>query len=406
MKRNAMFRGCESILFLLLIYILLFSMAHGVSANDARGVSDHEIKIGIIIDQTGPASFVGIPYTEGVRNYFRHINDQGGISGRKVTVLVEDDRYTIPGSIAAFKKMMYKDRVLALMFLGGTGQAMALFSQVEREKVPVMVGSLAEKMINPFRKYIFNPGATYEDQIKVIFDYIFKDLNEKNPRITVVYPDLEFGKTNLAATRATARSHGIQLAGEVVVPLAALDTTSQVLQMRKSKADYAILIEDVGSAISILRASRKFRYKAKFIGFYYACDEAVLTGAKKGAEGYIAVHTLSSWYEDNPGTAELRDITLKYKPGTEKPYRSKFYAQGWQNAVIFAEGMRRAGKDLNNENFIKSLESFDNFDTNGLSGPVTYTSTNHKAGEDSKFYTGDLEKEILVPISGWRKPLQ
>ena len=268
-------------LIFLLGVVLLFSTTFPLKADGARGVTDSEIKVGVVIDQTGPASFVGIPYTEAVRNYFKYVNDQGGINGRKVKVIVEDDRYTIPGAIAGFKKLMYKDRVLSLMFLGGTGQAMALFSQVQKEKVPVLVGSLAERMVNPFRRYIFNPGASYEDQIKVLFDYIITDLKAKNPKIAVVYPDVEFGKTNLAAARATANSYGLKLAGEIVVGLAALDTTSQVLQMKKINPDYIILVEDVGSAISILRDSRKFRFKPKFIGFYYACDEAIVTGAKK-----------------------------------------------------------------------------------------------------------------------------
>ncbi|RJP57609.1 MAG: hypothetical protein C4549_04990 [Deltaproteobacteria bacterium] len=388
-------------------FVFLLLMGEGSSfAEEVRGVTNDTIKIGIIIDQTGPAAFVGIPYTEAVRNYFRYVNEQGGISGRKVSVLVEDDRYTIPGSIAAFKKLMYKDSALALMFLGGTGQAMALFSQVEKEKVPVMVGSLAEKMVNPFRRYIFNPGASYEDQIKVIFDYVMTDLRAKNPRIAVVYPDLEFGKTNMVAARATSHSYGIKLAGEIVVGLAALDTTSQVLQMKKTGADYVILVEDVGSAISILRDSRKFGFTPQFIGFYYACDEAVLRGARKAAEGYVAAHTLSSWYDDTPGMAKLREITLKYKPGSEKPYRNKFYTQGWQNGMILAEGMKRAGKDLNNDTFVTALETLKNFDTGGLSAPVTYTSTNHKAGNESKFYKGDLDKEVLIPFTGWRRPLK
>ncbi|MDY7033248.1 MAG: ABC transporter substrate-binding protein [Thermodesulfobacteriota bacterium] len=404
MEKNTLMRGYH--LIVLLFFVFLFSTTFPLKADGARGVTDSEVKVGIIIDQTGPAAFVGIPYTEALRNYFRYINDQGGINGRNVKVLVEDDRYTIPGSIAAFKKLLYKDKVLALMFLGGTGQAMALFSQVQKEKVPVMVGSLAEKMINPFRRYIFNPGATYEDQIKVIFDYIIKDLKSKNPRIVAVYPDLEFGKTNLAAARASAASYGLKLVGETVVGLAALDTTSQVLQMKRLSPDFVILIEDVGSAISILRDSRKFAFKTNFIGFYYACDEAIITGAKKGAEGYIAAHTLSSWYDDTPGMKELRKVTLRYKPGSEKPYRSKFYTQGWQNGTIFAEGMKRAGKDLDNESFVNSLETLKNFKTGGLSAPVTYTQTSHKAGVESKFYRGDLEKGILIPITGWKRPLK
>ena len=79
-------------------------------AEEVRGVRDDTIKIGTIMDMTGPAADNLMPYAIGVRNYFKYINDKGGINGRKVKVIVEDDRYTIPMAMAAFKKLVFKDK--------------------------------------------------------------------------------------------------------------------------------------------------------------------------------------------------------------------------------------------------------------------------------------------------------
>jgi len=106
----------------LLISILLTLSYSPLYAEEVRGVTDTTIKIGAILDQTGPiAGDITLPAAEGFRNYARHVNDKGGIFGRKIKVIVEDDHYSIPAGIAAFKKLLFKDEIFALLGPGNTG---------------------------------------------------------------------------------------------------------------------------------------------------------------------------------------------------------------------------------------------------------------------------------------------
>ena len=73
--------------------------------------------------------------------------------------MIEDDHYTIPGAIAGFKKLVYKDDVLSILHCGGTGQIMALASKFRKQKIVTITLSLAEKLVNPIQKYIFTPAA-------------------------------------------------------------------------------------------------------------------------------------------------------------------------------------------------------------------------------------------------------
>jgi ABC-type branched-subunit amino acid transport system substrate-binding protein len=171
-----------------LIFFTFLFVSDGYSA-EARGVTRDTIKIGIMMSQTGSLADTGIPYTTGAKNYFRHLNDSGGINGRKINVLVEDDRYAIPAAIAAFKKLVYKDEIMAMMGAGGTAPITALFRSIEKEKMPTIAISLAESMVNPHKRYIFVAGATYREQMEVILDYLMNDLPIKKPRIAFVYPD-------------------------------------------------------------------------------------------------------------------------------------------------------------------------------------------------------------------------
>ena len=160
MKRLSVF------LFSITIVSLLF-MDAGFSFAEKVGVTDDTITIAAIGDQTGPAASVGIPIVEATKLYFRNINDQGGINGRKVKFIVEDDHYTIPGALSAFKKLIYKDRVLSILYCGGTGQTVTLMRHIEKEKVPVITVSLAETMTTPVKRYIFTPSSSYDDEVDV-----------------------------------------------------------------------------------------------------------------------------------------------------------------------------------------------------------------------------------------------
>ena len=99
---------------------------------------------------------------------------------------------------------------------------------------------------------------------------------------------------------------------------------------------------------------------------------------------------------------ELRDVTLRYEPRGPKT-RNRYYVQGWVVSLIFAEAMKRAGKNLTPERMVEAMESLRDFDTNGLSGSITYTPTNHKGGESCRLFKADVEKGRMVPISGWVK---
>ena len=98
----------------------------------------------------------------------------------------------------------------------------------------------------------------------------------------------------------------------------------------------------------------------------------------------------------------MRKITLRYYPGTEKPYRAKNYTIGWMMATLLYEGIKRAGKDLDNEKLVDALETLRDFDTRGIGGPVTYTSKSHEGIKYVKIYKGDPATGKLIPVSGWK----
>lgn len=100
----------------------------------------------------------------------------------------------------------------------------------------------------------------------------------------------------------------------------------------------------------------------------------------------------------------MREITLKYHPGTEKPYRGTIYTHAWVLTNVLVEGLKRAGRNLDEEALISAIETLKNYDTSGLCGPISYSSTNHKGGDSWKIYKADPVSGKYVALTEWRKP--
>ncbi|MFH1625656.1 MAG: ABC transporter substrate-binding protein [Pseudomonadota bacterium] len=390
-----------AIVLLVTSFFIYGSLSH---AREVRGVTDNSVKIGVILDQTGPAASITVPCTQAIRTYIRHVNDSGGVHGRQIEVSVEDDRYSIPATIAAYKKLVFKDKIFAFIGPGSGGFVRILWKKIQADKLPNISVVFPEIAVNPFKRYIFTTSDTYEGQVRVLIDYIVKDYKLKNPRIALVYPDTETGKIDMRPAIARLKKYNLEPVTTEIFMAGAIDASSQVMNMKKQGANAVLHVGCItASAMTVIRDLRKFGLKIPaFNSWGSMLDEKVHTLGEY-AKRFYGVHAIAPWYGEGPGVASMREITLKYNPGTEKPYRGTLYTHGWVLATVLVEGMKRAGRNLDPETLVDALETVKDFDTGGLCNPLTYSSTSHKGGDSWRIYRSDPVKERYVPITGWRK---
>ncbi len=368
-----------------------------------RGVTKDTIKLGLIMCKTGPVAALGIPNGNGIIDYFHYLNDQGGINGRKVEVIWEDDQFEAPKSVAAFKKLITRDEVLTIITTGGSQQTIANLKNINEYKVPNIPNALMKEFYEPYQPYIFAMGATYEAQYECIVDYIFNDLKEKHPRIGVVYEKKEYGKIGLEAIRKRAKAYGVDLAAELVLPTGAVDASSQVLTLQENKVDYVITCVLLPPAITFLKTAQKYNFwPKKVFGFNWATDDMIVKACGEAAKNYVGVNFVGSWSDDSPGLKLVRQIAEKYKR-TDIGLTS-LYVNGVGVSMLFAEAIKRAGNNLTPDGLKAALESLRNFDTGGVFPPVTYTNKSHEPVEMVKFFKADVANKHLVPITDWRRP--
>ncbi|MEW6616508.1 MAG: ABC transporter substrate-binding protein [Thermodesulfobacteriota bacterium] len=387
-----------------LVFVLVLLVSIPSHAEEVRGVTGDTIKIGMITDMTGPAAGMLVVYANAHRDYFRWINEHGGVHGRKIKFVIEDDRYSIPAAFAAFKKLVYRDNVLCISGPGGTGQHTALFSQLEKTKMPSFAVTISPVMYTPYKRYVFTPAGDYWDFIGVIYDYVLNKMKVKDPKIAMVRPDTEGGKVVAEGGKKWAGFYN-QKYYEEILAVGAMDATSQILKLKKEGVDSIVVAANTTDAASlVLRTCRRLKYSPNIYGVQYACGDEVIESAGEAAKNYYGINAFSMWQDDTPEMRKMREIFMKYHPGNKPPIN--VYQMGWYWGIIISEGLKRAGREVDGEKLVDALETLRDFDTGGLCGPVTYTSKSHKATNYCKVFKTDMEKKMLVAVTGWIKPAE
>jgi branched-chain amino acid transport system substrate-binding protein len=370
-----------------------------------RGVTKDTIKLGLILVKTGPVAALGLPDGHGMVDYMKYLNEQGGVHGRKVQVIWEDDEFQPPKSVAALQKLIHRDKVLTVITTGGSQQTIGNMETIKQYKLSNIPNALMREFFDPYNPYIFAMGATYECQYQCIVDYIFNDLKAKDPRIGVVYTKKEYGKIGLKAVRERAKAYGVDLVNELVLPTGAVEASSQVLTLQKNKVDYVITCDVLPPVISFLKTAEKYAYKPKVVfGFNWATDDMIVKACGKGAENYIGVNFVGGWGDDSPGIKLARKIAKKYGRDEKSIGLTSLYIHGIGASYLFGEAFKRAGKNLNPDTLKAAFESFRSFDSGGIFPPLTYTDKTHSPPEMVKFFKADVPNKRLITITDWRTP--
>jgi branched-chain amino acid transport system substrate-binding protein len=193
---------------------------------------------------------------------------------------------------------------------------------------------------------------------------------------------------------------------EVLAP-GAIDAATQVMSIKRCKANVVVHAGTITpTTIVLLKELKKMGLKVPVFGSWSAMLGEEINAIGETANQFYSVHPTSPWYGKGPGMEKMRKITLKYHPGTEKPYRGTLYTNLWVLNTVLVEGLKRAGKDLNEKALISALEGIKNYNTGGASGPISYSAESHKGGDSCQIYRADPASGRYVALTDWRKAEQ
>lgn len=376
-----------------------FSAMLGIAAAAVLATAVHaqEIVIGNLADITGGTADVGKPYAEGVKAYADYINGKGGINGKKIKLLQFDYAYKIPEALNLYKKFKDQDKVVAIQGWG-SGDTEALKEQVAKDQIPYWSASYSAHLTDPkTAPYNFFCAPDYSTAARAGLKYLKDNWKEKRkPKVAFIYPDNGYGKAPIPGAKKYAEEIGFEIVGEENVALNAIEATTQLLNLKKSNPDFAWVGGTKVSTAVILKDAKKLGLTTKFFGNIWSADEGTPKLAAGAEEGYLVMLGADLYGESGPGMKVIQEVTKN------QPVPSH-WIRGWVSMMVMSEALKIAdkNKDLTGPGIKKAAETLKNFDTQGLTAPITYTATDHRPNMSviiAEFKGGKMVKKAALEL--------
>lgn len=355
------------------------------------------IKIGGIFDITGATSDVGADYAQAAKDAVAYINANGGINGKKLEMVANDYAYKIPDAVNLYKT--YKDDGIYLIQGWGTGDTNALKEMVNADEVVYMSASYDTGISDPSKTpYNFFVGTSYGDSIKAAMQFVADTWTDKSrkPKVVFIYPDHPYGKNPIPAGKEAATALGFEIGPDQDVSLKATDAVSQLTEMKKFNPDYAWIGGTAASTAVIIKDAAKLSLPTKFICNVWGFNEKLveLTGEASRERAYGMV-PFTMWGDDVPGMKPVMEMHQKNHPNDK---HIQPYVQGWTSMMVMWEALKRAdkGNALNAKGVKAALETLKDFDTGGLSAPITFTATDHRPNTSLRIMTVNKDGKIVL----------
>jgi branched-chain amino acid transport system substrate-binding protein len=338
---------------------LLFGCAVA-RAENGPGVTDTEIKVGQTAPYSGPASSFGT-IGKVMAAYFRMINDQGGINGRKINLISLDDAYSPAKTVEQVRKLVESEQVLFVNTIG-TATSAAVLRYLNNNKVPdLFISSGSSKWSDPSSPWSIGINVTYRTEGIAYAKYILKE--KPDAKIAVLYQNDDFGRDVLGGLKAglgdKAKS---MIVAERSYDMSDPTINSQVVTLRASGADTLVNLSTPRFASIAIRTLHEINWKPLHI-LASASSSIGATLAPAGVEKAVGIISsavtkdpVDPEWKDDPGMNEWRAFMKKYYP--EGNLEDALNVGSYHNAQAIALVLKMAGNDLSRENIMRQASNF------------------------------------------------
>ena len=336
--------------------LLLASLALSstLTLAETQGVSKNEILIGTIQDLSGPLAGYGKQARNGLLLRVEEINEQGGVNGRKLKLLAEDDGYDPKKAVLAAQKLVNQDKIFIMAGHLGTAPNMAAMPvQAEKDVINFLPLSSAREMFEPLSPLKFGFISTYYDQLRTTLPKLIKDKGSK--KVCTIYQDDDYGLEILRGAEDGLKTLGMDYTEKTSYKRGATDFSSQVAKMKAAGCDLVVLGTVIRETIGTVSEARKTGFNPVFLGTSAIYSDVIHKLGGKTMDGIYATMGPQAPYLDD-ASQPLRFWANKYKtrfgddPGV-------FSAYGYIIMDALIAGAKKAGPNLTTESMVKALES-------------------------------------------------
>lgn len=330
------------------------ALTAGAALAQSQGVSKDAIVLGSIQDLSGPLAGFGKQIRLGMMLRVDEANEQGGVGGRQLKLIVEDDKYDPRNAVLAAQKLVNQDKIFMMVGHLGTAQNMAAMPvQFQKNVINFFPVTAAREMYEPFHKLKYSFAATYYDQMKTIVPRLAKEKGAK--KVCTLYQDDEFGLEVKRGAEDGLKAAGMALAVETTYKRGATDFASQVQKLAAEQCDMVVLGTIIRETIGAIATAKRLNFNPTFVGSSAAYTDLIHKLGGPAMNGLYAAMTVQHPYLD-ASSQPIRFWANKYQTKfNEDP--TVFSVYGYLAIDAFIRAATKAGSNLSTDSFIKAMDT-------------------------------------------------
>jgi branched-chain amino acid transport system substrate-binding protein len=362
------------------------------------------IRVGSVINLTGPSSSWGQYHAKGEQDYFRYVNDvKGGVAGRKIDVTIVDHAYKVPEAVKFTKK--FCEEKMDFISNWDAGSGIQVKPILQEYKIPGLNYSTFQAILKPPIDYVYLPFGSYILDSQAVLEYIKVIHKGKDaPKVGLLTFNNAYGKSIHDPSKEYAAKNNINIVTIEEFPMGTVDLSTEALRLKGKGAEYVFMQCLPDAIMTALKSADRVNYNVPFFGTWTSTDPDVWKLGKGVIRDRLFMQFCGVLPQDKtPGIEILQKLWGRYKSV------SKFDASYWEGvvvAMIMERAFHRAsglfGK-VNAETINKGLETFNNEDFGGLIPNTTYTKTDHQGSFKARIVKIN-EDATYAPMSNFFVP--
>lgn len=355
------------------------------------GLSATEVRVGMVNVQSGPAAALGLGMRNGVQAYFARINAEGGIHGRRLSLISQDDGYEPVRTAEQTQELLKTRQAFVLLGYVGTPTSRTALPLALRAQVPYLFPfSGAEFLRTPVKPWAFNVRASYFEEAETLVERATQDLGLS--KIAILMQDDSFGESVKAGLNGALLKRGLQLHAQARIQRNSLDVSAAIATLQHAQPEAVFFVGTYKQMAAAIKQAKTVGFNTRFLSVSFIGTEGFIREAGNAGDGVYISQVVPS-----PIDTSL-PLVKAYQADTKPEDRGHASLEGYIGAMVFVQALRDAGAEPTRERLKDALEHL-NIDLGGF--PVAFSRTQHQ-GSSAVFLTR-IEDGHVIAVKSMRK---
>jgi ABC-type branched-subunit amino acid transport system substrate-binding protein len=366
------------------------------------GVSDTEIRVGILLPDGGPLEAAATAVRDLLQVYFEELNDQGGVYRRKLRLVpARFDPLRPASAAAAARDLIDGQDVLCLLANLGVPPEDEGLALLAAANVPVIAPlQIAVRPPDGADDHTFHIYATVDDQARVMVDFVAAATEGSLARVAILHATDRIGTAGAAGARQQADKHGLMVVVEVPFAAGRLPAAESVRLLREARTDTVLFFGPGTDAVAFLHEAEREQWRPPFLAPAPMVGATVLSTASELTRTVFLSSPVAILDVQSRDAAPFLALLAKF--GTPGEY-SSFHVAAYAGAKLLEEALRRSGREVTRHRLVQALGSLWAFPT-GVTPLLTYGRSRRVGALGAQILTIDVERQGLIVAAPWREP--